>query len=61
MQVPLSHGDDDVVQLSHGDDENHEHGAVLLFRGLFVAILDLFFFHEQDQAIIKNRSIKSTK
>ena len=43
MQVPLSQGDDDVVQLSHGDDENHEHGAVLLFRGLFVAILDLFF------------------
>ena len=49
MQVPLSHGDDDVVQifhgdddvqLSHGDDENHEYGAVLLFRAVFMV-----FFH----------------
>ena len=40
MQVPLSHGDDDIVQLSQGDDENHEHGAVLLFRAVFMV-----FFH----------------
>ena len=49
MQVQLSHGDDDVVQLSHGDDvqlshgddENHEHGAVFLFRAVFMIFFPL--------------------